>query len=108
MRDHVARMRTLGFRYSHEYRFLQFDRFLQQRPGAENESLSTLVHEYTAVAPSAAGKLQRIHLGRVLAKALNRTESAIELEAGPCPSAGEIAPAMPTLYLQHGADSPTA
>ena len=35
MRDHVARMRTLGFRYSHEYRFLQFDRFLQQRPGAQ-------------------------------------------------------------------------
>jgi hypothetical protein len=52
MRDHVARMRTLGFRYSHEYRFLQFDRFLQQRPGAENESLSTLVREYTAVAGS--------------------------------------------------------
>ena len=75
----MSRMRTLGFRYSHEYRFLQFDRFLQQRPGAQNESLSTLVREYIAHAPSAAGKTQRIHLGRVLAKALTRTGSAIEL-----------------------------
>ena len=79
MRDHVARMRTLGFRYSHEYRFLQFDRFLQQHPGAQTESLSTLVREYIAHAPSAAGKTQRIHLGRILAKALTRAGSAIEL-----------------------------
>jgi integrase/recombinase XerD len=72
MRAHVERMRTLGFRYSHENRFLHFDRFLQQRPGATSETLSTLVREYTALAVSAATKLERIKLGRVLAKALNR------------------------------------
>ena len=72
MREHVARMRTLGFRYSHENRFLHFDRFLQQRPGAARETLSTLVREYTALAVAAAAKLERIKLGRVLAKALNR------------------------------------
>ena len=71
MREHVERMRTLGFRYN-ENRFLHFDRFLQQRPGAAKETLSTLVRQYAAAADSAATKLERIKLGRVLAKALNR------------------------------------
>jgi integrase len=75
MREHVGRMRTLGFRYSHENRFLRFDRFLQQRPGAAQETLSTLIHEYAALASSAAGKLERIKLGGVLAKALTRSGS---------------------------------
>lgn len=71
MREHVARMRTLGFRYN-ENRFLHFDRFLQQRPGAAKETLSALVRHYAAAAGSAATKLERVKLGRVLAKALNR------------------------------------
>jgi integrase/recombinase XerD len=73
MREHVGRMRTLGFRYSHENCFLRFDRFLQQRPGAAQETLSTLIHEYAALASSAAGKLGRLKLGSVLAKALTRS-----------------------------------
>lgn len=72
MREHVERMRTLGFRYADENRFLRFDRFLQRRPGAAREPLSTLVREYAAPASSAATKLERVKLGRVLAKALNR------------------------------------
>jgi integrase len=75
MREHVDRMRTLGFRYSHEDRFLRFDRFLQQRPGAAQETLSTLIREYVALASSAAGKLERLKLGRVLAKSLARNGS---------------------------------
>src|ERR1041384_6729244 len=69
MREHVERMRTLGFRYN-ENRFLQFDRFLQQRPSAAKETLSTLVRQYAGLAGSAATKLERIKLGRVLARAL--------------------------------------
>jgi len=72
MREHVERMRTLGYRYTHENRFLHFDRFLQQQPGAPEETLSTLVRQYAAAAGSAATKLERVKLGRVLAKALNR------------------------------------
>lgn len=72
MREHVERMRTLGFRYAHENRFLHFDRFLQQRVGAAHEPLSRLVREYSEMATSAATKLERIKLGRVLAKSLNR------------------------------------
>jgi hypothetical protein len=34
MRNHIQRMRNLGFRYGHESEFLRLDRFLQERPGA--------------------------------------------------------------------------
>lgn len=77
MREHVNRMRTLGLRYRHENRFLQFDRFLQQRPGADKEPLATLIREYAGGASSAASKLQRIQLGRVIAKELNRGGLAV-------------------------------
>lgn len=72
MHDHVQRMRTLGFRYGHESRFIRFDRFLQERPGAENETLTTLVRDYVALAPSASEKLLRISVGRIIARALER------------------------------------
>ena len=71
MREHVERMRTLGFRYD-DNRFLRFDRFLQQEPDAAKQTFSTLVRQYASLAGSAAMKLERIKLGRVLARALNR------------------------------------
>lgn len=77
MREHVNRMRILGLRYRHEGRFLHFDRFLQQRPGAKQEPLTTLIREYAAGSSSAAGKVQRIQLGRVIAKELNRSGLAV-------------------------------
>lgn len=77
MREHVTRMRTRGLRYRHENRFVHFDRFLQQRPGADQEPLTTLIREYAACASSAAGKVQRIALGRVIAKELNRSGLAV-------------------------------
>jgi integrase len=77
MREHVIRMRARGLRYRHENRFLHFDRFLQQRPGADQEPLTTLIREYAACASSAAGKVQRIALGRVIAKELNRSGLAV-------------------------------
>ena len=77
LREHVNRMRTLGLRYRHESRFLHFDRFLQQRLGSDREPLSTLIREYAASTPSAACKVQRIQLGRVIAKELNRVGLAV-------------------------------
>jgi integrase len=73
MHQHVNRMRTLGLRYRHENRFLHFDRFLQQRPGADQEPLTTLIREYAGRTSSAASKVQRIQVGRVIAKELNRS-----------------------------------
>jgi integrase/recombinase XerD len=71
IREHVERMRTLGFRYD-ENRFLRFDRFLQRQPDASKQTFSTLVRQYASLAGSAAMKLERIKLGRVLARALSR------------------------------------
>jgi integrase/recombinase XerD len=76
IRKHVQRMQTLGLRYD-ESRFLRFDRFLQRRAGAAQEELSTLVREYAALGRSAAGKLIRLDVGRVLVKALSRTGSLV-------------------------------
>jgi hypothetical protein len=45
IREHVERMRTLGFRYRHEDWFLRFDRYLQGPPDAENEPLPELLPE---------------------------------------------------------------
>jgi len=77
IQQHVRRMRTLGYRYGHEHTFLHFDRFLQQRAGAGQESLGTLIGEYVGHARSANGKLRRLILGRLVAKALNRQGVAV-------------------------------
>lgn len=72
MRDHVLRMRSLGYRYGHECEFLRFDRFLQARPGATEEPLSKLVHDYVGAATSPAMKIKRLRIGNIVASALNR------------------------------------
>ena len=72
MRDHIGRMRSLGYHYAHESEFLRFDRFLQHRSGAGTEDLSQLIREYAAAAGSPALKLKRLRLGNVLAQALTR------------------------------------
>jgi len=68
---HVERMRTLGYRYD-EKRFLRFDRFVQGRMGGASQALSKLVREYAETTQSAASKLERIKVGRVLAKSMSR------------------------------------
>lgn len=72
IREHVERMRTLGFRYRHENRFLHFDRFLQQRSDAAQEPLTAMIREYLACAPSAAVRVQRTEVCRAIAKEMNR------------------------------------
>ncbi|MDQ6707405.1 MAG: tyrosine-type recombinase/integrase [Acidobacteriota bacterium] len=72
MRDHIQRMRSLGFQYGHENEFLRFDRFLQTRLGAAAEPLSKLIREYAAAVESPASKLKRLRLGNIVARALTR------------------------------------
>ena len=55
MREYVERMRTFGFRYAHENRFLDFDPFLQQRDGAAHEPLPRLTPELGYWKPSTFG-----------------------------------------------------
>ena len=72
VREHVERMRTLGFRYD-EGRFRRFDEFLQKRTGAKSEPLSSLVEEYAKMAPSPAAYMERVKVGRSIARFLQRT-----------------------------------
>lgn len=72
MREHVERMKTLGFRYD-EARFRRFDEFLQQRTGARNESLTSLVEEYAKLASTPASYMERVKVGRLIARSLQRT-----------------------------------
>ena len=81
MREHIQRMRTLGCRYGHENAFLHFDRFLQQRADARRESLNTLIREYAASARSVNGKLRRLVLGRIVARAMNRQGASVPVPA---------------------------
>jgi site-specific recombinase XerD len=79
IRDHVQRMRSLGFRYAHEDWFIRFDRYLQNRPEAKRESFDQLVREYVATANTPAGKLHHLRVARVVASALQRQGIAVTM-----------------------------
>jgi integrase/recombinase XerD len=78
IQQHVERMQTLGLRYD-ESRFRRFDEFLQMRPQAEGQPLSALVQEYAALAISPAGHMERVKIGRVIAKSLQRIDPATKM-----------------------------
>lgn len=75
---HVKRMKTLGLRY-HESPFLCFDEFLQRRSGAVKESLATVVEEYAKLAPSPAAHMERVKVGRAIARSLQRNDPTATL-----------------------------
>lgn len=77
IREHVERMRALGFRYSNERPFLRFDRYLKVQPDAEDKPFSQLARDYIAADPSPAGKLHRLCVTRAVARALQRTGAAV-------------------------------
>lgn len=76
IRNHVERMRNLGFRYD-EKRLLRFDEFLQTRSGAEAQPLEVLVKDYAALASTPAEHMERLKVGSVVAKALGRVNPGI-------------------------------
>jgi len=73
LRDHVARMRTLGYKCE-EGRFLRFDRFVQQHPELEAEPLPSLIRAYMAEIRSPACQMERLQVGRILARELQRAD----------------------------------
>ena len=77
IREHVNRMRTRGLRYRHENRFLHFDRFLQQRQGADRQPVEKLMREYVADARSAGIRVQRLDVCRAIVKDLNRRGATV-------------------------------
>jgi integrase len=73
LRDHVARMRTLGYKCE-EGRFLRFDRFVQQHPERAAEPLASLIRTHMAEVRSPACQMERLQVGRILARELQRTD----------------------------------
>lgn len=76
LRECVARMRTLGYKCE-EGRFLRFDRFVQQRPGTEVESLPSLIRAYVTEGASPSRQIERLKVGRILTRELQRTDPSV-------------------------------
>ena len=75
MSDHVARMRTLGYRYEVRGRDLRrFDRFLQRRKDLVGQPLSTLLAAWRSSCPGIRHQLRVQQCGRVLTQAMHRKD----------------------------------
>jgi integrase len=78
MQQYVAYKQGLGFRYESETtRLRRFDRYLQRRPGADQQPLHVLVHEYAERGPTPESRFERLQSGRNLARGLQRYDPSI-------------------------------
>jgi integrase/recombinase XerD len=80
MRDHIALMRTRGFRYETQARrFLRFDRFLQGHPELAEAPMAHMLQSWAVArsTPHHAADCER--LGRALAKARRHLDPSVEL-----------------------------
>src|SRR5206468_8912742 len=57
-----------------EGRFLRFDRFMQQHPELAAEPLPPLIRAYVAEVRSPACQMERVQVGRILARELQRSD----------------------------------
>ncbi|GLS32433.1 hypothetical protein SAMN04488498_1359 [Mesorhizobium albiziae] len=81
MRNHIALMRTRGFRYETQARwFWRFDRFLQAHPDLAGEPLSVMLQHWSASRPTANHAAECEKLARALAKAQHHLDPGIELK----------------------------
>jgi hypothetical protein len=87
MRNHVALMRTRGFRYDTNTRmFLRFDRYLQRHPELANEPVPVMLQRWAAARSTAFHAVDCELLGRALAKARHHVDSSAPiLRPGPHP-----------------------
>lgn len=78
MREHISVMRAAGFRYSdYENRLLALDRFLQAQPDASDQPFAVLVQRWAQQAPRLELRQDRIRVGRVVARALQRKDPSV-------------------------------
>jgi integrase/recombinase XerD len=87
MRNHVALMRTRGFRYDTNSRmFLRFDRFLQRHPELADEPVPVMLQRWAAAGSTAFHAVDCELLERALAKASHHVDSSAPiLRPGPHP-----------------------
>jgi integrase/recombinase XerD len=73
MRQHIALMRSLGYRYeTGEGRLRRFDRFLQRRPDLADKPLRQLIDAWRQVLPGVQQVYYAQQCGRILSKAQAR------------------------------------
>jgi integrase len=81
MRNHIALMRTRGFRYETQARWLwRFDRFLQVHPELAREPVSVMLQHWSAARPSPNHVAECERVTRILGKAQHRLDPSIELK----------------------------
>lgn len=80
MRDHIALMRTRGFRYETQaYWFLRFDRFLQGHPELAEVPVPLMLQRWSAARSTSHHASECERLGRALAKARRHLDPSVEL-----------------------------
>ncbi|WP_295452753.1 tyrosine-type recombinase/integrase [uncultured Thiodictyon sp.] len=86
MREHIARMQSLGYIYEVTARdFRRFDRFLQQHPELADEPLPALLAAWRDSCPGVRHALRVQQCGRALSQAMNRrdpTVAVLSIDAG--------------------------
>lgn len=86
MREHVARMQSLGYRYEVRMRELRrFDRFLQRHPDLAAAPLPQLLEAWRHESRGVRHQLRVQQCGQVLSKALHRKDTTapiLPIEAG--------------------------
>jgi integrase/recombinase XerD len=80
MRDHIALMRTRGYRYDTQARrFLRFDRFLQQHPELAKAPAAVMLQSWAAARSTPQHAADCEQLGRELAKARRHLDPSVAL-----------------------------
>jgi integrase/recombinase XerD len=78
MRNHIALMRTRGFRYDTKARmFLRFDRFLQRHPELAEEPVPVMLQHWATARSTAFHVADCEELGRALAKARHHLDPSV-------------------------------
>lgn len=78
MREHVERMRSLGYLYrTNERILLRFDRFLQGRPDLRGAPLRTVLEAWRAVNSRPQHRQTVSSVGRLLSKAMQRVDANV-------------------------------
>ena len=80
MEEHVAHMRTLGYRYdTNEELLLRFDRFLQHHPELSELPLIKLVECWSEEQPSPSRLYDAHRAGRIVSKAMHRLDPRVPI-----------------------------
>ena len=80
MREHVERMRSLGYRYqTNERVVLRLDRFLQCRPDLRHAPLRTVLDAWGKIDRRPQHRQQVSAIGRLLSKAMHRLDPSVQV-----------------------------